>query len=123
MNFLADENIDRQTVDILRQNGHHVSYIADIDPGLTDEAVLEMASRESLLLITGDKDFGELVFRHGRHGSGIVLIRLPGLSPVNRAAVVASVVSRHAAELLQAFSVITPGITRIRHRNEPEAEK
>jgi len=122
VNFLADEDIDRQVVDSLRLDGHHVRYIAEMEPGITDESVLELATQGRLLLLTADKDFGELIFRHHRQGSGIVLLRLAKLSPVRKAEIVTSVVSRHESEPLESFAVITPGRIRIRRwsRLDPE---
>lgn len=66
MNFVADESVDRQVVDRLRQEGHQVRYVAEMEPGISDDAVLELANREAALLLTADKDFGELVFRQRR---------------------------------------------------------
>jgi len=45
VNFLADENVDRQIVERLRQEGHNVEYVAEIYSGITDDEVLEMANR------------------------------------------------------------------------------
>jgi predicted nuclease of predicted toxin-antitoxin system len=118
MNLLIDENVDRQVVDRLRQNGHRVWYIAEMEPGISDDAVLELANRETALLLTADKDFGELVFRQHRLTSGVVLIRLAGLSPTHKAGIVANIISEHAAELPQAFAVVTPGVLRIRQPSE-----
>jgi predicted nuclease of predicted toxin-antitoxin system len=114
VNFLADESVDRQIVDRLRQDGHSVRYIAEIEPGISDETVLRFANEEADLLLTGDKDFGELVFRQGRFACGILLLRLAGLSPARKADVVASSVSRHGAELPGAFAVLAPRSFRIR---------
>ena len=66
MNLPADESVDRQIVDLLRTDGHAVRYIAEIEPGISDDIVLDMAYQETDLLLTADKDFGELVFRQGR---------------------------------------------------------
>lgn len=63
MNLLADENARRQIVEKLRQDGHDVLYIAEVEPSISDEAVFDRANEKAALLITGDKDFGELVFR------------------------------------------------------------
>ncbi len=60
MNFLADEGVDRQIVDRLRLDGHGVLYIAEMDPGISDDEVLDIANREDALLLTSDKDFGGL---------------------------------------------------------------
>jgi len=114
MNFLADESVDRQIVVRLRQDGYLVSYVAEMEPGIADEAVLDLANQEAALLLTADKDFGELVFRQRRLAPGIVLIRLAGLSPASKAEIAARGINEHVSELSQAFTVITPGAIRIR---------
>ena len=116
MNLLADEGVDRQIVDRLREDGHDVLYVAEVMPGISDDAVLDAANEANALLLTADKDFGELVFRQGRFTMGIVLIRLAGLSPIGKAKTVSSVIREHAAELRRAFTVITPGAVRIRRK-------
>lgn len=63
MNFFADESVDRQIVERLRQDGHHVRYVAEMASGLSDDVVLAAANAEAALLLTTDKDFGEMVFR------------------------------------------------------------
>jgi predicted nuclease of predicted toxin-antitoxin system len=65
LNFLADENLDRQIVERLRQDGYTVWYIPEMEPGISDDEVLDLANQEGALLLTSDKDFGELVFRLG----------------------------------------------------------
>ncbi len=57
MNFLADESVDKQIVERLRQDGHSVRYVAEMDPGISDDAVLDLADHEATLLLTVDKDF------------------------------------------------------------------
>ena len=118
MNFLVDENIDRQIADCLRLMGHNVDYVAENDAGISDDEVLEMANKKTALLLTADKDFGELVFRQRRVTSGVVLIRLAGLSPTRKAEIVVSAIKKHGPELKHSFSVITPGAVRIRHEIE-----
>jgi predicted nuclease of predicted toxin-antitoxin system len=116
MNFFADEGVDRQIVERLRQGGNLVWYVADMEPGISDDAVLSLANREKALLLTTDKDFGEMVFRQHRHASGIVLIRLAGLSQTSKAELVVSAIKKHKTELPEAFTVITPKTIRIRRR-------
>ena len=114
MNFVADESVDRDIVQRLRREGHQVWYVAEMDPGITDDDVLEVANRETALLLTADKDFGEMAFRQRRFSGGIVLMRLAGLSAQRKEDIVADAVSQHAQELPQRFTVITPGLCRIR---------
>jgi hypothetical protein len=56
VNFLADENIDRQIVEHLRKEGHNVQYVAEKDAGIPDNEVLDMANREGVILLTADKN-------------------------------------------------------------------
>jgi predicted nuclease of predicted toxin-antitoxin system len=114
VNFLADESVDRQIVDRLRQDGHAVRHIAEMDPGMSDDIVLELAYQQTDLRLTADKDFGELVFRQGRLSCGILLVRLAGLPPVRKAELVASAVYQHQGELPGSFAVLSPRAFRIR---------
>lgn len=114
MILLADESVDRPIVERLRQDGHDVWYVAEMSPSITDEEVLAQANAQNALLLTEDKDFGELVFRLGQVHLGIVLVRLAGLPSFAKAETVAGVFRDHAPELPGAFSVITPGAVRIR---------
>ena len=114
MKFVADEGVDRQIVARLRGESHRIWYVAELEPGIPDDAVLDLAIRETALLLTAGKDFGELIFRQGRLAPGVVLVRLAGLSSLAKAEVVASTIKDHEAELEGAFAAITSAAIRIR---------
>lgn len=116
MNFLADEGVDRQIVDSLRRCGHDVLYVAEMEPGISDDAVLDLANREGAILVTADKDFGELVFRFGRFAPGVILLRLAGLSSARKGEIVTAAISQHVEELPCAFVVVTSTMVRIRRQ-------
>ena len=117
MILVANEGVDRPVVERLRQDDHHVVYVAELSPSITDEEILELANARSAVLLTADKDFGELVFRQGLVHSGVLLLRLAGLANATKAQIVAEVCRDRAAELIGAFSVISPGQVRIRRRS------
>ena len=74
--LLADENVALDVVAALRADGHDVTTIKDVDPDSADDAVLARALAEGRVLLTFDKDFGELAFRLGRNASrGVILLR------------------------------------------------
>ncbi|MDE2927177.1 MAG: DUF5615 family PIN-like protein [Acidobacteriota bacterium] len=106
--------MDRLIVDRLRQDGHTVQYVAEMEPGIDDAAVLRRATQHGALLITADKDFGEFVFRMGQIHTGVVLLRLTGLPGETKARIVSAILAERNRELLAAFSVISPGTVRIR---------
>ena len=115
MNLVADESVDRQIVERLRHDGHDVLYIAEVEPSISDEAVFDRANDKAALLLTSDKDFGELIFRENRLISdGVVLLRLAGLSAGKKSEIVSDAVREHEAEFPKHFSVVGPGKIRIR---------
>ena len=117
MNILVDESVGQQIVARLRDDGHDVLYIAEMAPGLDDEEVLGAANEHEALLLTADKDFGELVFRRGRVSRGVMLLRLSGMAEEDKAAMVSTAIAEHEAELMDAFSVVSPRMVRIRPLN------
>ena len=116
MIFLADECVDQPIAQRLRQDGHEVVCISETEPSTPDDAVLSHANARRAVLITGDKDFGELVFRDGRAAYGVLLVRLAGLSPRTKAAIVSAAVRDRGREMPRAFTVVSPGLIRIRRR-------
>lgn len=114
MKWVADENIDRQVVAALRALGHEVAYIAEIDPAAGDPDILRLAKTMSALLLTADKDFGDIVYRLKHATDGVVLLRLHGMDPDHKAELLSAVVEEHGDELLGAFTVVTEDKVRIR---------
>ena len=76
MRWLADECVDAILVNQLRGAGHDTLYVAEVASGATDAEVLRRARNNSRLLLTEDKDFGELLFRLKLAVPGLVLLRL-----------------------------------------------
>ena len=92
MRILANENFPGDAVMALRQRGHDVVWVRTDAPGSRDIEILARAQREDRIVVTYDKDFGELAFRSGLPASsGIVLFRIsaPSSAYVARAAVAA----------------------------------
>ncbi len=107
MIFVADEGVDRQIVAKLR-NRHTVIYIAEANSAMSDDAVLEQANRAGAILITADRDFGELVYRQKRAHHGVLLLRLAGLPSQTKAEMVNAALVQHGHEIAGNFIVIQP---------------
>jgi predicted nuclease of predicted toxin-antitoxin system len=114
MNILADEGFDKPIVDLLRKNGFSVLYILETNRGANDDVILAMANKDKRILITQDKDFGELVFRLKNVHYGVILIRLEGYKPGLKAEIVLNLLNKHKTNLIEAFTVIQPNAIRIR---------
>lgn len=114
MRFLADENFPREAIKALRIAGNDVAWIGSDAPGSSDAEVLAQAAREQRVLLTFDKDFGELARASPLPaGSGVILLRIPMPRPDG--------VGQQLADLIMArddwaghFSVIEPGRVRMR---------
>jgi predicted nuclease of predicted toxin-antitoxin system len=77
MRFLANENFPLDAVEALRHQGHDVVWIRTGSPGIADPEVLDRAQTKDRILLTFDKDFGELAFRTKLPAiSGIILFRI-----------------------------------------------
>src|ERR1700728_2291672 len=74
--FLADENVPGDAVEAARKAGHDLAWIKGLSPGAGDDAVLAKSLADSRVLVTFDKDFGEMAFRQGKTATcGVVLLR------------------------------------------------
>jgi predicted nuclease of predicted toxin-antitoxin system len=113
MNVVADESVDRPFIDALRAAGHDVHAIVETNAGSADEDVLSVAYRENWLLITLDKDFGELVFRLRQKHAGILLLRFPPIEHEPLCRILVECLDNHEAQLVNAFCVLTPDTLRI----------
>lgn len=115
MKFVADEGVDRSLVSLLREASHDVLYFAETDRSTDDEVILAIANDESRILITRDKDFGELIYRLKKVHSGIILIRAEEMSSITRSQLVVDFIRININMLAGYFVVIQPGMARLRN--------
>jgi len=114
MQFIVDESTGAAVVEYLRSVGHDVLAVAENMPQADDRDILVRAASEGRILVTNDKDFGELVFRNGRGHRGVVLLRLHNESSANRVRVMKAVIEQYADRLAGRFTVATEAGVRIR---------
>jgi predicted nuclease of predicted toxin-antitoxin system len=118
--ILANENFPRGAVEALRRAGHDVVWIRTESPGISDEEVLARAVSEQRVLVTFDKDFGELAYRAGLpSGCGVVLFRIRMASPDQVAERVVKLIASRT-DWVGNFSVIHEMIIRMRALPESE---
>ena len=114
LRFLIDESTGRSVAEELRRLGADVIFVPDVIPQAADATILKLAARERRIVVTNDKDFGELVFRSGRDHAGVLLLRLDDESAGNRVRMIAEIFTRHQHQLAGAFTVATEQTIRIR---------
>jgi predicted nuclease of predicted toxin-antitoxin system len=107
MRFLVDECTGPSASSWLRNKGHEVYSVFDEARGMADEEIIRKAFSENWILITNDKDFGEKVFRDGRHHKGIILLRLEDETANSKIRVLSRLIENYPDRLQNSFIVVT----------------
>ena len=113
MRFLADESCDFGVVRALRAAGHEVTAIVELSPRADDDLVLDRALHDERVLITEDKDFGQLVYADKQASNGVIFIRYPTKLRRRLPQTVVQLVKSRGETLLGCFVVVQPGRIRI----------
>jgi len=113
MLFLADESCDACMIRVLRADGHDVLAISEHQRGASDATVLKLAADTSRLLVTEDKDFGQLVFASCHGHGGVILLRYPFPLRYHIATQLSALVKDRGEALRHCFAVLAPGRIRI----------
>ena len=120
MRFIVDECTGPAVARWLRQLGHNVVSIYEESRGLEDDEVLERATAENRILVTNDKDFGEMIFREGKTHRGVILLRLEDERAPNKIRVLERLLKHHSDQLEGNFVVATETKVRIVHLKKKE---
>ena len=116
MKFLVDADCPRSIGNILKEAGHDVRDIRDIKASATDQEIYELIKRESLILITRDTDFGNILRYPVTPNCGIILLRVHLLPTAEIITIVKDLIARLAEkELLGGLTIVQKGRYRI-HR-------
>ena len=113
MRFLADESCDFGIVVALRMAGHEVVAISESFPRSQDKDVIRKAVREGRILLTEDKDFGQICFASMSIRGSVVLLRYPAKARGELAQDVVRLANRHGKKLKHCFVVMQPRRVRI----------
>ena len=113
MRFLTEENCNFTVVRAPRAAGHDVAAVAELSPRTDDEIVIDRAVREQRILITEDKDFGQLVYADKRASGGVLFIRFPAHVRRSLVRTIVELVRRRGEKLIGDFVVVQPGRTRV----------
>ncbi len=105
--FLANENFPKPSIDILRNKGFLVTSIQEQMPGISDKDVIEIAVKENLIILTFDKDYGEIIFKHAaKSPPAVIFFREKGSSPQFAATILLSIINSQNIQFQNSFTVI-----------------
>jgi len=116
MRFLVDECTGTSVANWLKKENHEVYSVFEQWRGASDESILEKCHLENYILITSDKDFGEMVFRNQKVHSGIILVRCIPNNFVKRIEVLSKLLKNYSDKLENNFVVVTNHTVRIVER-------
>ena len=119
LRVLVDECAGPSLARWLSERGHDAESVYDSSPGIPDTEVLAWAVREQRVLITADKDFGDLIYRDSLAHAGVILLRLDDERSQNKIEVVARLLSQIGDQLLDRFTVATETQARVRSPPPP----
>ena len=108
MRFLANENFLYPSIKVLRENGLEIFSIGEESSGISDIEVLKRAVSEELIILTFDRDYGELLFKyHLEAPPAIVYFRNKGLDPKDAARFLLDILQKSEIEIQNMFTVIS----------------
>ena len=113
MRFLVDECVGPSVVRWLRENNHDASSAFEDCRGWEDERILEKACTEGRIVVTMDKDFGDMIFRMKLPHRGIILLRSAYYGPSDKISMMKKVLSLDESDLSGRFVVVTETAIRI----------
>ena len=114
MGWIADESVDFRIIEKLRESGYRVEAIVESVAGVDDDQVLKIANEKGWILLTEDKDFGELTYRLKKPNRGILLLRLSGVKIDDKIRMVVETIENHGDDIADAFAVLSKNKLRIK---------
>ena len=117
MRFIVDESTGFGIARFLQAEGHDVLIVAEAMPEADDLSILLWNYNEDTIVVTIDKDFGELIFRRLEPHHGVILLRLQDESGSNRIHVLSALVAQYSTQLPDRFTVVTEQKVRFRSQN------
>ena len=114
LKFLIDVGVGRKVEEYLTKQGHDVATIRDIDPRMSDSDIIRLSALQSRVIVTMDKDFGELVYHSSLEHSGVLLLRLEDATGAQKVRVVADIMKGYSTHLPNSFCVYQSNKFRVR---------
>jgi len=115
LSFLADESLEYRIVLHLRKGGYDIVSIAEDSPSITDKDILKQAHKGKRVIITNDKDFGDLVYLMKLDHCGIILFRLTSERVIDKMNALTTLFKEHSKDIVNNFIVLGDADIRIRH--------
>jgi predicted nuclease of predicted toxin-antitoxin system len=114
MKFLIDVGVGKKVEEWFNENNYDVKCVRDINMHAKDADILKLAVSEDRMIITMDKDFGELVYNSGMLHSGVLILRLEDARGEDKVDIVKRIMTGFSKKIENKFCVFQDGKLRIR---------
>ncbi|MEW6620973.1 MAG: DUF5615 family PIN-like protein [bacterium] len=116
MNFLANENFPLLSIQMLRRAGYNIASILEETPGAKDIDILKRAQKENRVILTFDRDYGELIYQHRQFVfAGVLYFRFEPATPKEPAEILLKILQKKEILINGKFTVVER--SRIRQRS------
>jgi predicted nuclease of predicted toxin-antitoxin system len=107
MTFLANENFPFPSIALLRQAGYEILSISELSPSISDLEVITIAKSQNSIILTFDKDYGEIIFKHGQDNPPpVIFFRFKGENPEAAAQLLIKILTEKKFNFNRKFTVI-----------------
>jgi predicted nuclease of predicted toxin-antitoxin system len=117
LRFLVDVGVGKGIEKYLMEEGHDTKAVRDIDPRMEDEEIVRVAVEENRMIVTMDKDFGELVYHSSMRHCGVILLRLEDAPGAEKLQVVKHIIKNYSSQIKDSFCVFQNNRLRIKKIN------
>ena len=114
LKFLVDVGVSKKVEQYLQEQGYDTKAVRTIDTRMSDQAIIRLAASEDRMVITMDKDFGELVYHSALKHSGVLLLRLEDATGSEKLKVVSNILKNYSHQIKNHFCVYQNNKFRIR---------
>lgn len=115
LRFIVDVGVGKGVEEYLSEAGFDTKAVRDIDPHMEDEKIIQIAASEKRIVVTMDKDFGELVYHSSMKHSGVLLLRLDSATGSEKLLVVEHIMTNYSDRIQNCFCVFQGNKLRIRN--------
>jgi len=116
LKFLVDVGVGEKVEDFLYKNGYDILSVRKLNPRISDSEIINIAAKDNRIIITMDKDFGELIYNSGLIHKGILLLRTENCSGDKKAKILSEILINYSSELEENFCVFSKDRLRIRRK-------
>lgn len=114
LRLLVDVGVGGLAEEMLKAEGHDITTVRSIDPRMTDDDIVRLAAKEGRMVVTMDRDFGELVYHSGLRHAGVLLLRMEDADGQEKAEALLQILREHGWRMADCFCVYQKGRLRIR---------